>query len=165
MTISNNDVYKQKIEIEKLLFEPIEAVKRLVISRGYYATFLYARLIVKNEEFNIPLITKDPKGYNLGSHASIYESMIAQKDFINLSDIGLKLKNYHGLRKISDYELSYSLTKYDETLAEKYFSECKEQMDFFLKNPDLPFTKKKRVIEATKSLSGEIQTSTLRILK
>lgn len=161
MAVSIQDIYTQKDNLESLNFNPVEALNRLKISRGYYATFLYARSIVENDAYDIPIVTydkKDPKQRIYSSHERIYESLIEQNKYANLKQVGLKLKEYHGFRKNCDYELDITINTYAISSSERFYKECKERMDFFVKHPNLPFSRQKKIIIADKSASGVIKS-------
>ncbi len=133
MPVKIEDIYLQKAEIEKNSFLPQEAHSRLLISRGYYASFLYACELFKGVH---NLTVCDNKEY--GSHQKIYESLI-NSNVSNLKYIGKTLKKYHKLRKDSDYKLHMHIRGYELMLAEQHFKECKERIDFFIENGDKEF--------------------------
>lgn len=138
MPVSIDDIYEQKNQIEANSFKPKEAYNRLLISRGYYASFSYACDIVNNKKNGINLIKKD-KYKSYGSHECYYESLIQCNDG-KLTEVGAKLKKYHSLRKKADYKLQKHVTDADLDLANQYLEECKELMDCFVKdklNPSL----------------------------
>lgn len=139
MPITVQDIYKQKLEIASHPFQPKEAYNRLLISRGYYASFLYARsLFDRNSTNQINLITHKPNGEPYSSHEKYYESLIRSGNE-NLMRIGKELKKYHVLRKQSDYKLTHHIRDYELMYAEQYFNECKARISFFLKNGLVPY--------------------------
>lgn len=152
MSISIEDAYKQRSELDNLSFEPIEALERLKISRGYYATFLSARAII--EKHKIPMVVRKSNGDKYGSHEKIYESLVLYTISPNLVEVGLQLRNYHKLRKKADYDIHKNITEYDVDLARSYFEACRKRIEFFEKNPTLPYTKASKVVEATHTGSG-----------
>lgn len=140
MPVTIKDIYIQKKEIEKNNFIPKEAHNRLLISRGYYASFLYATELFKgNSKYKLDLYSKSLDGNNYGSHEKVYESLMRSK-VANLMHIGKILKTYHRLRKDSDYKLHMHIRGYELMLAEQYFKECKERIDFFIANGDVDFS-------------------------
>lgn len=139
MPVTIEDIYTQKYEIEQNKFTPKEAYNRLLISRGYYASFLYAReLFNGGPKYKLTLYSEclDNKGY--GSHEKIYESLI-RSEATNLKYVGKILKKYHKLRKISDYKMYLHIKDYDAISAEQHFQDCKERIDFFIKNGNVDF--------------------------
>ncbi|CAM3424427.1 hypothetical protein GCM10016272_02410 [Psychrobacter glaciei] len=132
MPVSIDDIYKQKSQIEANSFIPKEAYNRLLISRGYYASFSYACEIVDNKKNGINLIRKD-KYKSYGSHECYYESLM-QCNYDKLTEVGAKLKRYHHLRKIADYKLKKHVTDADLDRANQYLEECKELMDSFVQS-------------------------------
>lgn len=139
MPINIEDVYQQKQEIQSHKFTPEEAYNRLLISRGYYASFLYAcSLFDKHNSYKLAKIDKDCNGRTYGSHELYYESLM-QSGVANLEYIGKTLKKYHKLRKDADYKLDKHIKQYDLLLAEQHFKECKERIDFFIKNGAVSF--------------------------
>ena len=59
MPVTIESIYTQKHEIEQNKFFPKEAHNRLLISRGYYASFLYAcELFKSNAKFKLTLYCK-----------------------------------------------------------------------------------------------------------
>lgn len=141
MPVSIDDMYEQKLQIEANRFQPKEAYNRLVISRGYYASFSYACELVENKKNNIRLIKKDASDNNYGTHQCYFESLIAC-DYEELVEVGNKLISYHKLRKKSDYQLKKHVTDLDVKVANQYLEECKVLMDSFMKNklnPSLTF--------------------------
>lgn len=131
MSVSIEDMYEQKRQIEANKFLPKEAYNRLVISRGYYASFSHACELIKNN--NILLIKKDPFGAPYGPHERYYQSLIAcnHKELI---EVGNKLKNYHTLRKKADYRLNQHVTDLDVKIGNQYLEECKQLMDAFVQS-------------------------------
>lgn len=139
MPVTIEDIYVQKNEIEQSKFVPKEAHNRLLISRGYYASFLYAcELFKSNAKYKLTLYSKSLEGKDYGSHQKIYESLI-RSGITNLMYIGKSLKTYHKLRKDSDYKLHLYIKEYDVLLAEQHFQDCKERIEFFIKNGDGDF--------------------------
>ncbi len=139
MPVTIEDIYTQKYEIEQNKFTPKEAHNRLLISRGYYASFLYAcELFNGNAKYKLTLYSEslDNKGY--GSHEKIYESLI-RSEVTNLKYVGKILKKYHKLRKISDYKMLLHIKDYDAISAEQHFQDCKERIEFFIKNGNVDF--------------------------
>ena len=129
MPISIQDIYLQKQAVEGLSFVPKEAYNRLLISRGYYASFLFAcELFKPNTNHNLVLFNGD-----YGSHQKIYESLI-RSNIPNLKYVGKILKKYHTLRKNADYKLNLHINEIKVMEANSHFKECKERIEFFLKN-------------------------------
>lgn len=145
MTLNVDDLFQQKEFIDKLDIKPIESLERLKISRGYYANFSLAKLVVLDAQFEIQLVEINCQGRKFGSHEKIFESMIATKNK-DLIEIAYKLKNYHILRKKSDYDLHLDITDIDIKNAETYFCECGDRMRYFIKYPNVPYTKSKKII-------------------
>lgn len=139
MPVTIKDIYTQKQEIEQNRFIPKEAHNRLLISRGYYASFLYAcELFSVGAQYKLELYSKSLEGKCYGSHQKIYESLI-RSGVANLMYIGKSLKAYHRLRKYSDYKLNMHIRDYELMLAEQYYQDCKERIDFFIANGDVDF--------------------------
>ena len=139
MPVAIEDIYIQKQEIENNNFIPKEAHNRLLISRGYYASFLYARGLFKGDaKYKLTMYSTSIEGKDYGSHQKIYESLI-RSGSANLMYIGKSLKSYHKLRKDSDYHLHLHIRGYELMLAEQHFKECKERIDFFIENGDAKF--------------------------
>lgn len=134
MPVSIQDVYLQKEAVEQLSFVPKEAYNRLLISRGYYASFLFACELFKSNASHKLVLFDD--GY--GSHQKIYESLI-RSNVPNLKYIGKTLKKYHTLRKYSDYKLHMHINDFKLMQADMHFKECKERIEFFLKNGPADF--------------------------
>ena len=139
MPVTIKDIYTQKYEIEQNQFVPKEAHNRLLISRGYYASFLYAcELFNAGAQYKLNLYSKSLEGKGYGSHQKIYESLM-RSGIANLMYIGKSLKGYHQLRKNSDYKLDKHIRDYELMLAEKHYKDCKERIDFFIANGDIEF--------------------------
>lgn len=139
MPVIIGDIYLQKHEIEKNNFTPKEAHNRILISRGYYASFLYARELFKgNAKYKLTLYSKSLDGKDYGSHEKIYESLM-RSGITNLMYIGKSLQTYHKLRKDSDYKLHMHIRGYELMLAEQHFQDCKERIDFFIANGSVDF--------------------------
>ena len=134
MPVSIQDIYLQKEAVEQLNFVPKEAYNRLLISRGYYASFLFACELFKANASHTLVLSNN----NYGSHQKIYESLI-ESNIPNLMYVGKILKKYHRLRKDSDYKLFMHITDFKVIQADKYFEECKERIEFFLKNGPAAF--------------------------
>lgn len=139
MPVTIEDMYTQKYEIEQNKFTPKEAHNRLLISRGYYASFLYARkLFDGNAKYKLSLYSESLDDRSYGSHEEIYESLI-RSEVDNLKYVGKVLKKYHKLRKNSDYKMHLYIKDYDAISAEQHFQDCKERIDFFIANGDADF--------------------------
>lgn len=137
MPVTIEDVYTQKYEIEQNKFTPKEAHNRLLISRGYYASFLYARELFKGK-YKLTLYSKALDNKDYGSHEKIYESLI-RSEVASLKYVGKILKKYHQLRKTSDYKMHLHIKDYDVLSAEQHFQDCKERIEFFMKNGNVDF--------------------------
>lgn len=133
MPVSIDNIYEQKAQIEANKFHPKEAYNRLVISRGYYASFSHVCELINNKKNGINLIKKDVFGSDYGTHQCYYESLIAC-NYEELVEVGNKLKKYHSLRKKADYKLKLSVTDFDVKVANQHLKECKELIDFFIAN-------------------------------
>lgn len=166
MAIDIQDLYIQKNAISQLSIQPIESLNRLVISRGYYANFIFAEQIVTDSKYQITQFYANEDGKLYGPHGEIYESLIAFKNNQVLNQIGYKLKKYHALRKKADYKISQDINESDIIDAENYFNDCKQLLEFFVKNPEVPvFTMKPKIIIASQSSSGKVENTTgLRLL-
>ncbi len=139
MPVNIEDIYIQKYEIEQNKFTPKEAHSRLLISRGYYASFLYACELFKDDaKYKLNLYSESLNEKRYGSHEKIYESLI-RSEVSNLKYVGKILKKYHRLRKDSDYKMHLYIKDYDAISAEQHFQECKERIDFFIENSDAEF--------------------------
>lgn len=130
MASSINDIYQQKEQIELNEFQPKEAYNRLVISRGYYASFSHTCNFVHDNKKKITLLKKDKNGKFYGSHGCYYESLILCNN-TSLIELGQKLKKYHILRKKSDYKLKLNVTDLDVIYANEYLHDCKNIIDNF----------------------------------
>lgn len=161
MSIIIEDLFSQKIAIEGFSIDPKESFERLKISRGYYANFSFATAIVKDAQYNIPFIETDENGKYYGSHEKIFESLIATKNR-DLIQLAYKLKDYHLLRKKSDYDLHLDITADDIKNAETYFNECGDRMRFFVKDPTATYTKAKKAIEVDMT-SSRVKVSGLKV--
>lgn len=135
MPVSIDDMYEQKLQIEANKFQPKEAYNRLVISRGYYASFSHACELIKNN--NIPLIKKNASNEGYGTHQCYHESLIACS-YEELVEVGNKLKSYHTLRKKADYKLKQHVTDFDVKVANQHLNECRDLMDSFVNNQSNP---------------------------
>lgn len=139
MPVTIEDIYLQKHEIEKNNFIPKEAHNRILISRGYYASFLYACELFKSDaKYKLTLYSKSLDDKDYGSHEKIYGSLM-RSGITNLMYIGKSLQAYHKLRKDSDYKLHMHIRGYELMLAEQHFQDCKERIDFFIANGDADF--------------------------
>jgi|26BtaG_2_1085354.scaffolds.fasta_scaffold04969_4 uncharacterized protein (UPF0332 family) len=170
MTVEINDLYNQKLEIDKTAFKTVECHERLKIARGYYAVFLHASSLFLDSEIKSNSLIKYDYPPNAtdrtpayGPHQKIYMSLQRSK-IRNLVDLGFLLHKYHTLRKKADYDLHLNITDDDIRSAEAYYTECKERIDFYIANGDHHFTKAKKVINATVGRNG-VKTSGLKILK
>lgn len=164
MSISIEDLFAQKTAIEGFSIDPKESFERLKISRGYYANFSFATSIVNDKQYNIPFIESkevDGKIKYFGPHEQIFESLIATKNR-DLVQLAYKLKDYHLLRKKSDYDLDLDLTLNDIKNAETYFNECGDRMRFFVKDPTATYTKARKAIEVDMT-SSRVKVSGLKI--
>jgi hypothetical protein len=162
MAINTEDLFKQKKAIDRFGLEPQESLERLKISRGYYANFSLAKSLVQDAQYSISLVQTNREGKYFGSHEKIFESLIATGNS-DLIQLGYKLKQYHILRKKSDYDLHLDITAIDIKSAETYFSECEDRMNFFMKNPKIPYTKSKKVISVDMT-NGTTKVSGLKVL-
>lgn len=168
MSIEIKDLYNQKLDINAASFQSSESHERLKIARGYYAAFLHASFLFKNDA-NLDLHSwhpnsKNPQKERYGSHQKIYMSLIHSKIRV-LSEVGQKLITYHSLRKKADYELSLDITDDDINDAEECLSYCKERIDFYIKNGNQDFTKSKKVINVKVNPNGKNQIKKLKVLK
>ena len=133
MPINFNDVYEQRKKLEENVFQPKEAYNRLLISRGYYASFTHVCDLIKDKKNGTNVIFRDSKGDKYGSHQRYYESLIQSGDK-TLASIGTKLRNYHKKRKIADYELKEYVKDLDVKIADQYLEECRALINLFLEN-------------------------------
>lgn len=168
MAVSTEDLYKQKSEIDNFSFESKECHERLKISRGYYATFLLASKLIKNDK-NLILYDYPPKSNTskYGSHQKIAWSLIYSK-IPELSDAGRQLISYHELRKKADYHIHLNITEEDIRNAETYYRKCRELINHYEKNGTQPLSKAKKVILADVDGSGNVDvrsTKGLKVLK
>ena len=131
MSVSIENVYEQRTQIELNKFQPKEAYNRLIISRGYYASFSHACELVNNKKSDVFLLSKDNFNNSYGSHERYYESLI-QCSNDSLVEVGNKLKSYHYLRKKADYKLKKHVTDLDVKVANQYLEECKKLMNIFI---------------------------------
>ena len=139
MAVSIDDIYIQKTQIEANKFQPKEAYNRLVISRGYYASYSHACALINDKRNGIQLIKTKDSDRSYGSHELSYESLKQCED-MRLVEIGNKLKKYHYLRKVSDYKLKKYISDLDRKQANQYLEECRELMESFVNdklNPSL----------------------------
>lgn len=149
MSITINDLYEQKLEIDALNLQSVECHERLKITRGYYATFLYARELLKSDN--------KIKAYHppnrCGSHQKI-ALKLSNSGIRVLSEVGEKLASYHFLRKKADYHIHLKITEDDIRNAEDYMKYCQERISFYKKYGNKPFTTAEKVIDVTKNSSG-----------
>lgn len=170
MAVTIEDLYKQKLKVDQMSFECVEAHKRLKIIRGYYATFLYASSLFDNPHSNGHMLDKydyppnpTEKTRKYGPHQQIYMSLQRSRIKV-LSDLGVDLQKYHVIRKKAEYDIDLDITVEEIDFAESSFKQLKEYIDFYIKNGNHHFTKSKKVINATVGCNG-VRTSGLKILK
>ena len=171
MSVTMDDLYKQKSEIDTITFSSNEAHERLKIIRGYYASFLHASsLFKKNSVEGAELILYDyppnptERTPKYGSHQKIYMSL--QRSRIrNLVDLGYILQKYHKLRKKAEYDIHLEITDDDVNDAESYFGECPVRIKFYQQNGDQHFTTAKKTITANVTSDGVKVIRGLQVLK
>ena len=171
MTVTIDDLYKQKCEIDSKTFSCNAAHERLKIIRGYYASFLHASsLFKKNSVEGAELILYDyppnptERTPKYGSHQKIYMSL--QRSRIrNLVDLGYILQKYHKLRKKAEYDIHLEITDDDVNDAESYFGECPARIKFYQQNGDQHFTTAKKTITANVTSDGVKVIRGLQVLK
>lgn len=171
MTVTIDDLYKQKCEIDSKTFSCNAAHERLKIIRGYYASFLHASsLFKKNSVEGTELILYDyppnptERTPKYGSHQKIYMSL--QRSRIrNLVDLGYILQKYHKLRKKAEYDIHLEITDDDVNDAESYFGECPARIKFYQQNGDQHFTTAKKIITANVTSDGVKVIGGLKVLK
>lgn len=156
MSISIEDLYRQKLEIDGFSFQSAECHERLKIARGYYATFLSAKSLLESDEKLVLLQcppNKDLKEDRYGSHQKIAWSLIYSR-ISGLAEVGQKLMTYHELRKKADYDIHLNITADDIRDAEDFIKFCQERIDYYLKHGNSHFTSATKVINATKTSEG-----------
>lgn len=156
MSISIEDLYKQKLEIDSFSFQSPECHERLKIARGYYATYLSAKSLLESDAKLVLLQcppNKDPKKDRYGSHQKIAWSLIYSKVSV-LAEVGQKLMLYHELRKKADYDIHLNITVDDIRNAEDFIKFCQERIEYYRKHGNSHFTSAKKVINATKTNEG-----------
>lgn len=166
-----DDLYKQKSEIDTITFSSNEAHERLKIIRGYYASFLHASSLFKeNSVEGAELILYDyppnptERTPKYGSHQKIYMSL--QRSRIrNLVDLGYILQKYHKLRKKAEYDIHLEITDDDVNDAESYFGECPARIKFYQQNGDQHFTTAKKIITANVTSDNVKVIGGLKVLK
>lgn len=171
MSVTTDDLYKQKSEIDSMTFSSNEAHERLKIIRGYYASFLHASsLFTKSNVDGAGIILYDyppnptERTPRYGSHQKIYMSL--QRSRVrNLVDLGDILQKYHKLRKKAEYDINLKITDDDISDAESYFDECPARIEFYQKNGNQHFTTAKKVINASMTSSGVKVNGGLKRLK
>lgn len=171
MTVTIDDLYKQKCEIDSKTFSCNEAHERLKIIRGYYASFMHASSLFIGSSTNKSKLTlyDYPPNYNqktsrYGSHQKIYMSL-QRSGIRNLADLGYILQSYHKLRKKAEYDIHLLITIDDINDAESYFSECPARIKFYQQNGNQHFTTAKKVINASMTSSGVKVNGGLKRLK
>lgn len=157
MSITIEDLYKQKTEIDVTKFQSKECHERLKIARGYYATFLSAKKLLDSDA-SLVILHCPPKSNNAdrdryGSHQKIAWSLIYSQVSV-LAEIGQKLMIYHQLRKKADYDIHLDITDDDIRNAEDIIKFCQERIEHYSKYGKQPFTTSKKVINATKTSQG-----------
>ncbi|AAZ19963.1 hypothetical protein Psyc_2116 [Psychrobacter arcticus 273-4] len=171
MTVTTDDLYKQKCEIDSITFSCNEAHERLKIIRGYYASFMHASSLFKKDSVDgaeITLYDYPPnpteRTPRYGSHQKIYMSL-QRSGIRNLADLGYILQSYHKLRKKAEYEIHLEITDDDVNDAESYFNECPARIKFYQQNGNQHFTTAKKVINASITSNGVKVNGGLRRLK
>ena len=167
MSISIEDLYKQKLEIDGFSFQSEECHERLKIARGYYATFLSAKALLESDDKLVLLHcppNKDPRIDKYGSHQKIAWSLIYSK-VSGLAEVGQKLMAYHQLRKKADYDIHLNITEDDIRNAEDFIKFCQERIEHYNKHGNQHFTSATKVITATKTSEGSIKVLNHRGLK
>lgn len=140
MTVTIEDLYQLKDEIEKLSVNNTEVLERSKIIRGYYAVFLHASTLfeIKNNEgeklelFEYVIVkntTQKPRKY--GPHEKIYMSLQRSGNKA-LAKLGCTLQQYHGIRKKAEYDIEKNITLDDIKKSQKYFEECQGLIDGYL---------------------------------
>lgn len=156
MSISIEDLYEQKLDIDGFNFQSVESHERLKIVRGYYATFLSARTLLESDD-KLELLkyppNKNSEKDKYGSHQKIAWSLI-YSEVSGLVEVGQKLMAYHELRKKADYDIHLDITEDDIRNAEDSINFCRERIEYYNKYGNQHFTTAKKVITATKTSSG-----------
>lgn len=140
MTVTIEDLYQLKDEIEKLSVNNTEVLERLKIIRGYYAVFLHASTLFKIENnegkklelFEYAVIknkTQKPRKY--GPHEKIHMSLQRSRNK-TLVKLGYTLQQYHDIRKKAEYYIGKNITQDDIKKSQKYFEECQSLIDGYL---------------------------------
>lgn len=156
MSISIEDLYQQKLDIDGFSFQSKECHERLKIARGYYATFLSAKALLESDDKLVVLHcppNTDPDKYKYGSHQKIAWSLIYSK-VAGLAEVGQTLMSYHLLRKKADYDIHLNITVDDIRNAEDFIKFCQERIEYYHKYGNQHFTSAKKVINATQTSGG-----------
>lgn len=168
MPINIEDMYKLKETLEGLNFEPVEANSRLLIARGYYATYhLASSLFGLDSAKKLTQYTEQPfkKGSVprvYSSHQSVYMSL-QRSNVSSLIEVGKKMQRYHDLRCKADYDISLRITPTDIDQAESNLIECRKEINSYIENDAENSVKGKKLIYATSSKETE-KSSTPRTL-
>lgn len=156
MPINIEDMYKLKEALEGLKFEPIEAHSRLLIARGYYATYHLASSIFEldcakklTQYMEAPFKKGSvPRAYS--SHQSVYMSL-QRSNVSSLIEVGKKMQRYHDLRCKADYDISLRITPTDIDEAESSLVNCQNKIKSYIEDDPKNSVKSKKLIYATDS--------------
>lgn len=160
MPVNIEDMYKLKEALKGLNFEPVEAQSRLLIARGYYATYhlassLFELECAKKLTQYTELPSKKgsvPRAYS--SHQSVYMSL-QRSNISSLIEVGKKMQRYHDLRCKADYDINLRITPTDIDEAESNFIECQKNINSYIENNPENSIKGKKLIYAAGSKESE----------
>ncbi|WP_201604848.1 MULTISPECIES: hypothetical protein [Pseudomonadota] len=153
MPINIEDMYKLKEKLEGLNFEPVEAHSRLLIARGYYATYHLASSLFgldcakKLTQYTEQPFKKGsvPRAYS--SHQSVYMSL-QRSNIVSLIEAGKQMQRYHDLRCKADYDISLRITPTDIDEAESSLIECQRKINSYIEKDTENSAKGKKLIYA-----------------
>lgn len=156
MPINIEAMYKLKESLEGLNFEPAEAYSRLLIARGYYATYHLASSLFeldcskKLTQHTVAPFKKGSTPRKYSSHQSVYMSL-QRSSIDSLIEVGKKMQRYHDLRCKADYDINLRITPTDIDEAESSLIECQNKIKSYIENDTGDSAKGKKLIYATGS--------------
>lgn len=160
MPINIEDLYKLKDALGSLNLESVETHNRLLIARGYYATYHLASLLFEldcakklTKYTELPCKKGSvPRQYSY--HQSVYMSL-QRSNISSLIEVGQKMRRYHDLRCKADYDINLRITPTDIEEAESSFIECRKEINSYIKNDTKSSVEGKKPIYATVSKKPE----------
>lgn len=139
MSLITEDLYSLKKSLKSFNAAPRELVERLVISRGYYATYHYSKKVISDTDIVLYEYKPNKKGgspQRYSSHQAVSQSLIRSKKE-GLMQLGRDLKRYHDLRCKADYDIHLNITETDKELAEDLHNSIKQQLESYVNNYQL----------------------------